>query len=408
MPSLLDDEKLSEAVKQYPVLYKKSNKNYKDKNIVLNAWKAVAEQCDMENPDDAKKMFANLKKRFSKRRRAAKAPSGSGTASVTDAKENLRELAFLSWLEPYVQLRRTRTNLKTKKKSAIQTVRELASYDPDSDDESENDDSIDSIIANEDNEDQYDDNNKDENDEDYEGYHDDEEEDGVDGDADTGIMGNKDNHSTTGQEADELFNVDINEMKEKRKKSAKTVQKKPKKVSEVTGRAKWHHKEKTMEEVQMDFFKSVGEQIKSDCAPETAPPVAETENDLFGKYIAKQIAKLPEKFQRIARHEVGNTIFHVQSRADNENLHLRMPRLRSPLSDVATPNAGAIPHPQQLQPINYSINDDEAHENRPNSWSRWSQERSESHTVGDIGSAMTSSLNTYSDVGSPEYNVGTS
>ena len=101
-PSLLDHKKLSEVVKQYPVLYKKSNKNHKDKNIVLNAWKAVAQQCNIENPDDAKKMFENLKKRFSKRRRAAKGPSGSATSSVAEAKENLRELAFLSWLEPCV------------------------------------------------------------------------------------------------------------------------------------------------------------------------------------------------------------------------------------------------------------------------------------------------------------------
>ena len=294
---------------------------------------------------------------------------------------------------------------------------ELASCDPDGDEDYENDDSIDSIIGDEEDEDQYDDDNKeDEND-----YQDDNEGENVDDDGDTGSImeTNKENNRSTGEvpdTQDDLFNVDINDMKGKRKKSKKTMQKRLKKVSEVTGRAKWHQTQKTMEEAQMDFFKTVGEQIKSDSTQEKAPPVAETENELFGRYIAAQIAKLPEKYQRIAQHEIGNTIFNVQTRSDNENQHQitgssgsqTIQRLRSPLTDVAAPNAGAVRHPQQPQLINYSINDIDTPENRPYFRPRWSQdERSEAQTVGDIGSAIASSLNTYSDIASPEYNMGT-
>ena len=39
----MDEEALAEAVRCYPVLYDKSRKEFKDKNIKENAWKKVAE-----------------------------------------------------------------------------------------------------------------------------------------------------------------------------------------------------------------------------------------------------------------------------------------------------------------------------------------------------------------------------
>ena len=128
MPSILEDEQLSDAVREYPVLYSKSNALHKDRTVVSNAWTKVAEVCNLETPELAKKNFENLKKRFSKRRKESTGPSGTGRESVAEAKERLRELSFLAWLAPHVQLRQTKTNCpKPKlKKSAAETICDAA------------------------------------------------------------------------------------------------------------------------------------------------------------------------------------------------------------------------------------------------------------------------------------------
>ena len=44
--SLQEEEILSEKVKQFPVLYDKTVKGYKKKDVVKNAWNKVAESLD--------------------------------------------------------------------------------------------------------------------------------------------------------------------------------------------------------------------------------------------------------------------------------------------------------------------------------------------------------------------------
>ena len=51
--SLQEEEVLAEEVRIYPCLFDKSNKAYKEKDAVFNAWKAVAEK--VLNDDDGKK-----------------------------------------------------------------------------------------------------------------------------------------------------------------------------------------------------------------------------------------------------------------------------------------------------------------------------------------------------------------
>ena len=43
---LQENEELAETVRTFPCLYGKSKKEYKDKNVVQNAWKEVADQLD--------------------------------------------------------------------------------------------------------------------------------------------------------------------------------------------------------------------------------------------------------------------------------------------------------------------------------------------------------------------------
>ena len=67
--SLVDKEKLSETVRNFPVLYDKSKKGYKDRDAVKNAWTEVARSLDfIENWDDAKNLFENFKKRYLRKR----------------------------------------------------------------------------------------------------------------------------------------------------------------------------------------------------------------------------------------------------------------------------------------------------------------------------------------------------
>ena len=77
--------------------------------MVENSWETVIDECGIEDVAMAQRLFANLKKRFNRRRKDNKESGryGSSTNAVSDAKEKLKELAFLTWLEPYVRRKQT-------------------------------------------------------------------------------------------------------------------------------------------------------------------------------------------------------------------------------------------------------------------------------------------------------------
>ena len=52
------DEKLSELVRRFPCFYDKTKKDYKDKNVVANAWKTVANELEIENGEFRIDVFA--------------------------------------------------------------------------------------------------------------------------------------------------------------------------------------------------------------------------------------------------------------------------------------------------------------------------------------------------------------
>ena len=95
------------------MIYDKAKKGHKDKTMITKAWRNVVKECQLEDIATAQRLFANLKKRFNKRRKESKVSSGSGLADVIDAKDRLKELHFLSWLEPHVSLRENVKNLLT-------------------------------------------------------------------------------------------------------------------------------------------------------------------------------------------------------------------------------------------------------------------------------------------------------
>lgn len=46
--NLIEDESLAEAVKNYACLYNKATPEYREKDRVINAWKAVEEELGLE------------------------------------------------------------------------------------------------------------------------------------------------------------------------------------------------------------------------------------------------------------------------------------------------------------------------------------------------------------------------
>ena len=59
---LFEEEKLSETVRNFSVLYDKSKKGFKERDAVENAWTEAARSLDfIENWDVAKNLFENFK-----------------------------------------------------------------------------------------------------------------------------------------------------------------------------------------------------------------------------------------------------------------------------------------------------------------------------------------------------------
>ena len=106
------DEIIAKAVRGFPVIYDKSKIGHKHILIVSNALDEVAKRCNLDDENTGKSLFDNLKKCCNKRRRAVNEANVSGTsrAEVTTSRKQLKEYDSLTWLQPYVQLRETKTN----------------------------------------------------------------------------------------------------------------------------------------------------------------------------------------------------------------------------------------------------------------------------------------------------------
>ena len=109
---MTSDEKIAEAVREYPCLYEKARKGHCDRDLVKNCWLKVAEKCGFEDEEEAKRLFNNLKKRYNKARNESTCASGSGRKDAIIKKKKFEEYSYLSWLQPFIKLRSTQTNLQ--------------------------------------------------------------------------------------------------------------------------------------------------------------------------------------------------------------------------------------------------------------------------------------------------------
>ncbi|XP_067048647.1 uncharacterized protein [Acropora muricata] len=97
----------------YPCLYDKKSADFKDKNKKALAWSDVAKEVGLQNGDEACKLFQYLRNKYSrdKKKIEGKKVSGSSTDEVREAKVEASEIySFLSWLDLYVQPRKTSSN----------------------------------------------------------------------------------------------------------------------------------------------------------------------------------------------------------------------------------------------------------------------------------------------------------
>ena len=100
------DEVFMDIIREYPTIYNRSSKDFKDKTKKSNCWRAVAERLD-EPVDIVKRRYESIRTQFSKDIRARKGTSGcrSDDIPLTAKFEHLR------WLKTFIITRTSTINL---------------------------------------------------------------------------------------------------------------------------------------------------------------------------------------------------------------------------------------------------------------------------------------------------------
>eukprot|EP00794_Sanderia_malayensis_P006944 gene6944-7724_t len=264
MENLQVDEKLSEAVRNYPCLYDKSRTDYKDKNITNNAWNKVADEAAIENGERAKQLFDNMKKRFSKRRNDLKKAERSGTSSdaVEKAREKANEFRFLTWLVPYIKLRATKTNL-------LERRSEIATPSPTITE-------IDSVVG---------------------------------GDMEDGELSDD---LSRDKEVFQEQEPNVLETPTNPKKRAQDWD-----ISEVTKKQKWMKNKPDLDKEELRVLKSMQKAFEEG----TKDDSKKDDIDLFGLLVSAELRKLNPREQRIAKHQIQNVLFNLQMQQDATPAH---------------------------------------------------------------------------------------
>ncbi|XP_065068514.1 uncharacterized protein LOC135693858 [Rhopilema esculentum] len=296
------DEQLAEAVRQYPCLYDKRKKDYKDKNVVANAWRKVAEATGMESGEEAKKLFDNLKKRYSKKRNEMRKVerSGTSTSAVAVAKEKLDQYKFLVWLQPFIQARSSKTNLPP---------RNVASFPkspatPSEASEIFEEGTAETFGGDDDDNDDYDDDNGNEISE--EGQ-------------------NIDETSVSEPLGEEVNNDFPARTPAKKFKSRKCE------ISAVTGKTKWQKKGMDIENMELQFLETVRKAVEE---PRTeAQSTVNDSNYHFAMMVYSEINKFTPRNQYIARHQIQNIIFDIQMQEQQQKSFMLQPAWNAPPPD---------------------------------------------------------------------------
>ena len=308
---MVSDEDFTEAIRAYPVLYDKNSPGYKNKTMVNNAWKDVLEQIGEKRTDEnvaaAKTRFFNIKKRFNNRRRKEVGPSGSGSQDTQEGREQFQDMAYLRWMVPHIQLRKTKTNLvksKIQPVSARKLIRQFAEEE----------------IRREQNQ---------RTSREEEGMENEEYEDEDTNDGSSQVSVEEDEEMYREEDLGENINhipelTDDGSIAE-REEPAKTKpppKKKSSAISQTTRREKWHQSKKDIDKIQIDLLNTAKDVLKTSTSENVPKDDKENSTNVtFGKHIAAELDELPPKFQRRARHEIHNILFKIQTEADDASIY---------------------------------------------------------------------------------------
>ena len=102
-----DDVEFMEIIREFPTIYNRSLKDFKDRNKKSNCWKAIAEKVG-QPVDQVKRRYESIRTQFGKYLKSRKGKSGSGSGDVPiDPKyEHLR------WLKNFIVSRASSGNFK--------------------------------------------------------------------------------------------------------------------------------------------------------------------------------------------------------------------------------------------------------------------------------------------------------
>ena len=96
-----------------PCVVRQKSSQHHEREAVRNCWGEVAATLGFESGDIAKRYFDNIRKRLNKARNKIKTAkrSGASTQETNEAIGDASGYGYLSWLVPFINLRKTKSNV---------------------------------------------------------------------------------------------------------------------------------------------------------------------------------------------------------------------------------------------------------------------------------------------------------
>ena len=215
-----------------------------------NVWNAVEEALGLEG--EGQKLFENTKKKYSKKRIQLKKAkrSGAGRDDIYTFQKSLDEYSFLAWLDPYMKMRDTKTNI----------IPQEIPYDDE---------------------------------EGYEQEHD------------------RDGHRSKDGESEEAPEEEAPVKLRKRKYQGNREGKNEILTTfKVTGQVKW--KKGSPSSVAAELLESINKRM-TERSLMAEKKVGKDEDDIFGEMIAGELKCIQKKVKHRLKHQINNLIFKYQN-----------------------------------------------------------------------------------------------
>ena len=259
--------------------------------------------------EEAEKEFCKLRDRYARARKnlQEKNKSGTSTKAVQKAREKMRNLQFMAWLDEFIKPRKSKTNIKEAK------VKPGRTEDIEDGSSSENEDT-DPHVA--------------------------------DGDK---SHSEEDNGSSSSDEGGEKIDEGGEKVPIPNDKSSAS--------SNTTGkriRKKRNAKMSEVEKEEMDILKSISQAATSENVQELNTKKEKDSHDLFGEYVANKFRKLSEKLDEsemeLMEYEIVTIFAKKYAKSSQQNNHQSWPNYQ--MGSFGIPNSNPYEYTNQ----NYNNN----------------------------------------------------